>query len=175
MLISTRTLSLSLSLSLSLCVCVFVFRSAPMAARAVAHATATRPMAGLLLSVLLPRVAAFDSLYDPTCPVVPPQQLTLQGDSVGQWEDSAWLSAHSDDKVVGAAYAYVPPMSLRPGDKLAFDTSVRGTDAMNMTLSLSSCVPTRTVGTDNSEEGLTYTCEEMLMPDHMVRPLGCSV
>jgi hypothetical protein len=165
-LISTRALSLSLR----------VFVSAPMAVRTAALAAATRPMAGLLLSVLLlPRVEAFDSLYEPTCPVVPPQQLTLQGDSVGQWEDSAWLSAHGDDKLVGAAYAYVPPMSLRPGDKLAFDTSVLGTDAMNMTLSLSSCVPTRTVDTDNSEEGLTYTCEETLMPEHTVRPLRCSV
>ena len=72
---------------------------------------------------------------------------------------------------MGAAYAYVPPMSLLPGDKLAFDTSVLGTDAMNVTLSLSSCTPTRTVGTHNSEEGLTYTCEESLMPEHTVSPL----
>ncbi len=124
---------------------------------------------GLLSFLMLPHAAANESPYDPTCPVAPPQQLTLQGDSTGPWEDIDWLNRHGDDKLVGAAYAYVPPMSLMPGDKLAFDTSVLGTDAMNVTLSLSSCAATRTVGTENAEEGLTYTCEETLMPEHTVR------
>ena len=126
---------------------------------------------GLLPLLMLPHAAANESPHDPTCPVAPPQQLTLQGDSTGPWEDIDWLNRHGDDKLVGAAYAYVPPISLMPGDKLAFDTSVLGTDAMNVTLSLSSCAATRTVGTENAEEGLTYTCEETLMPVHTVRPL----
>jgi hypothetical protein len=123
----------------------------------------------LLPLLMLPHAAAYESPYDPTCAAAaPPQQVTLQGDSTGPWEDITFLNSHGGDELVGAAYAHIPPMSLLPGDKLAFDTSVLGTDAMNVTLSLASCVPTRTVGSHNSEDGLTYTCEETLMPEHTV-------
>lgn len=127
---------------------------------------------GLLSFLLLPHAVAYESPFDPTCPAAPTQQLTLQGESTGPWEDIDWLNSHGGDELVGAAYANVPPMSLLPGDKLAFDTSVLGTDAMNLTLSLSSCKPTSTVGASNSEDGLTYTCEETLMPEHTVRLLS---
>ena len=118
-----------------------------------------------------PYAAAYDDPYNPSCATAPPLVLTLQGDSTGPWEDAAWLSNHGGDEIVGAAYANVPPMSLLSGDKLAFDTSVLGTGAMNVTVSLASCVPTRTDLGDNAEEGLTYTCEETLMPEHKVRRL----
>ena len=127
----------------------------------------------LLPLLAAPYAAAYDDPYNPSCSTAPPLVLTLQGDSTGPWEDAAWLSSHGDDEIVGAAYANVPPMSLLPGDKLAFDTSVLGTGAMNVTVSLASCVPTRTDLGDNSEEGLTYTCEETLMPEHKVRSVTC--
>ena len=40
----------------------------------------------------------------------------MQRSADGGAEESA-QGRHSDDKLVGAAYAYVPPMSLLPGDK----------------------------------------------------------
>ena len=110
--------------------------------------------------------------YMPSCAASVPQQLTLQGDATGNWEDSDWLDAHGGGELIGAAYASVPAMDLQPGDKLAFDTSVLGSDAVDVTLSLASCTPTTTIGNDNAESGLTYTCEEALRPDESVSPWG---
>ena len=112
---------------------------------------------------------AYIDPYVPVCATTPPAKLTLQGAAVGGWEDDSWLATHAGAQAVGAMYANVPAMSLQPGDKLAFDTSVLGSEAVNVTLSLSTCVPTTTIPGDNAEHGLTYTCEETLRPDETVR------
>ena len=132
------------------------------------------PAMACAVSLLATGAAAFGDAYIdpyvPVCATTPPAKLTLQGAAVGGWEDDSWLATHAGAQAVGAMYANVPAMSLQPGDKLAFDTSVLGSEAVNVTLSLSTCVPTTTIPGDNAEHGLTYTCEETLRPDETVRP-----
>jgi hypothetical protein len=65
---------------------------------------------------------------------------------------------------VGIAYANVPPLNLRAGDKLAFDTSFYGSASLTLQLSLGTCRTWRTIEADNSETNLPYICEDEYLP-----------
>eukprot|EP01052_Picozoa_sp_SAG31_P011752 SAG31_NODE_673_length_12919_cov_143.235725_2_plen_1954_part_00 len=83
-------------------------------------------------------------------------------------DDSATLTTSA---AIGMAYASVPPVTLRPGDKLAFDTSYRGSTSVSLQLWLGTCKPWHAIDSINSESQLPRICEDMYVPSSSMKPV----
>eukprot|EP01050_Picozoa_sp_SAG11_P037229 SAG11_NODE_14579_length_607_cov_0.809055_1_plen_78_part_01 len=57
------------------------------------------------------------------CGDVTNNMVTFEGRQTQPWSMSPTAMNFTVESSVGLAYANVPPLNLRPGDKIAFDTS----------------------------------------------------